>query len=117
MLELVLAYERARVSAEVAADRARGACRQEALAEQRHDRERPEDERDADERELEEREAPGACVGGGVGDDHVHRRSGQREQRAGVRAERERQQQLRRRAADPDRRHDDDGQERRDGPV
>ena len=52
-----------------------------------------------------------------LGDDHVDRRPGQRQQRAGVRAERQRQQQLRRRPAEPHGHHHDDGHERGDRAV
>ena len=77
----------------------------------------PEDERHPHERELEEPEPSDARVACGVGDDHVDRRAGEREHRSGVRAERERQQQLGRRPAEPHRHHHDDRHERRDRPV
>ena len=50
------------------------------------DRDRADEQRDADERELEVAEPAHAGVVGGLRDDHVHRRPGQHEQRAGVRA-------------------------------
>ena len=117
VLELVLLDERARVLAEVGRQHARAALRQQALAEQHDDRDRADQERDADERELEVAEAAHAGVVGGLRDDHVHRRAREHEQRAGVRGERERQQQLRGRAAEPHRHHDDDRQQRGDGAV
>ena len=86
--ERVLRRERARVVAEVGRERARVALRQQPVAERQRDQDHARDQRHADERELEEAEAAG-----GVGDDHVDRRPSQRQQRAGVRAEGEREQQ------------------------
>ena len=74
-------------SAEVGRQAARLARRQQPLAEQQHDHDRPDDQRDADERELEEAEGAAAVGRGGLVDDHVHRRPGERQHRPGVRPE------------------------------
>ena len=95
-LELVLARERPRMPAEVGRDRLAVAVRQQPLAEEDDDRDRADHERHADEREVEvpERLHPGVLRRGVH--DHVDRRARQGEQRAGVGAEGERQQELRR---------------------
>ena len=117
VLEPVVLDERPGVAAEVARDRPRTALRQQPRPEQHDDQDRPDDERDTDERELEEAEAPDPGVGGVVRDDHVDGRAGEREQRARVRGEGDRHQQLRRRAPEPNGHQDDHGGQRRDGGV
>ena len=100
VVELVLVDQRARVVAEVARDR-RAACAAAAAARRRARRSRSSRRRAARRRARtrSSRSCPTPGVVRGLGDDHVHGRPGEREQRAGVRGERERQQQLRRRAA------------------
>jgi hypothetical protein len=87
---------------------------QQPLAEQQRDQDHAGHQRHAHERELEEAEPARA---GGVGDDHVDRCPGQRQQRARVRAEGQREQQPRRRAARAHREHHSDPDERGDGAV
>ena len=116
-VEPVLARERARVAAEVGRDRLAVAVRQQPLAEEDDDRDRARHERDADERELEEPERLDAGVLRRGVDDHVDRRAGQRRASTRVRAECEREQQLRGRPAEPDRQQHDHRQERRDRAV
>ena len=90
---------------------------QQPLAEEDDDRNRAGEQGQADERELEEAEPPDARLVGELGDDHVDRRAGEREQRARVGAEGERQQQLGGRQPQPDRDHGHDGQQRGDRAV
>jgi hypothetical protein len=72
----------------------RAPVRQQALAEQHDDRDRADQQWDADEREVEEAEAARAGLVGGLGYDDVDRSARQDEQRACVRGEGERHQQL-----------------------
>ena len=115
MVELVLRDQRPRVPAEVGSDRARRPRGQQPLPEQQDDRHRPEHQRHPDQREREEPEP--VAPGHRVGDDHVHGRPGQRQQRPGVRGERQRQHQLRGRAPRLHGQHDGDGHQRRHRPV
>ena len=83
VVEPVLLDQRARVVAEVGARSTRGVrCGSSRSPNSTTIAIVAEHERDADERELEEPEAPDARVGRGVGDDHVDRRPGQRQQRS-----------------------------------
>ena len=113
----VLVDERPGEVPEVARHRARLPLRQQPLPEEHHDRDRADQEGHADEGELEEPEPADAGVVGSLGDDHVDGGPGEREERARVRAEGERQQELGRRHADPDRHQRHHGQERRNGAV
>ena len=102
VVEPVLLDERQGVPAEVGRDQLRRPGRQQALAEQHDDHDRPDDQRDADEGELEEPERRAAVGRRRLRDDHVDRRPGERQHRAGVGAEHQRHQQLRRRPAEAD---------------
>ncbi len=112
VLEAILLDERPRVRAEVGRQRVAAPLRQQSLPEKEHDRQRPEERGHSGERELEVAEPAHAGVLGGVEGDHVHRRSGEREQPSGTRGERERHEQLRRRNPEPDCDDDDHRQQR-----
>ena len=90
---------------------------QQALAEQHDDRDRARHQRHADNGEFEIAERPQPGLMRRLGHQHVHRRSGQRQHRAGMRAEHQRHQQLRGRPAEPDRGHDHHRQQRGDRAV
>jgi hypothetical protein len=100
VLEAILTRERPGVQAQIGRDRVPAAGRQQAFAQEQHDRDRAGDERDAHERELEVAEAAHAGVRRVGGGDHVHRGAGQGQERAGMRAERERDEELCRRASE-----------------
>ena len=117
VVERVLIDERPGEVAEVPLHRARLPGRQQPLAEEDDDRDRPGEQRNADERELEEPEPAHPRVIRVPGDDDVDRRPGEREQRPGMRSERERHQDLGRRHAEADGHHGDDGQKGGDGAV
>ena len=99
VVELVLLDQRARVAAEVAARSSAGARsgssrspKSTTIAIMPSDSGRPTSANSKNPK------CPTPASSRRLGDDHVDRRPGQRQQRAGVRAERQRQQQLRRRA-------------------
>ena len=75
------------------------------------------EQEDADIGELEIAEARAPSLERGLVDEHVHRRSGQRQHRAGMGPEDQRHQQLRWRPFQPHRQHHDDGQQGRDRSV
>jgi hypothetical protein len=103
--------------AEVARAGARRVVREQALAEEQHDDHRADDERHADQGEREVSEASVARLGGELRGDDVHRRARERQQRAGVRPERQRQEELAGRAAQAHRRDHDQRHEGRHRPV
>ena len=105
------------VFAQVGRKRLAGPHRQQALAEKDRDGHASGDQRDAHEGELEIAEPAGAGVLGGLEDQHVHRRAGQRQHRARMRAEDQRHQHLRRRTPQTHGHDHDHRQERRDGAV
>ena len=82
VLDSVLRGKRVGVVGEVARDRLGAAVRQQPLAEGDHDGDRPDDEGDANQGELHETDPLETGIDGRIGDDHVHGRSGQREQRS-----------------------------------
>ena len=115
--EAVLLDQRLGVTAEVGRHRGAVAIGQEPLSEEDDDRHRAGEQRHADQGELEEAEAADACVASGLGDQHVHRRSGQGQHRARMRSENQRHQELRGLPLQPDRNHDHHRQQRGDRAV
>jgi hypothetical protein len=91
----VLLDQRLGVTAEIGGHRGAVALGQEPLSEEDDDRHRAREQGDADKRELEEAETADAGIASGFGDEHVHRRAGQREHRAGMGGEDQRHQELR----------------------
>jgi hypothetical protein len=61
-------------------DRRRVPLGQQTVAEEDHDGDRADHERDARVAELQEAHGPDAGIGGGLGDDDVHGRAGERQQ-------------------------------------
>ena len=113
LVEPELLDERPRMIAQVRRQRPALAHRQQQLPEHDRDQDGPDHQRDADERELEIAEPRPPGVERGLEHQHVHRRPGQRQHRAGVRPEHQRHQELRRRPLQPHRHHHDHRQQRR----
>jgi hypothetical protein len=105
------------MGAEVGRQRARAPLRKEAGSDHDHERERHEHQWHADERELEESDATGSRVLARPRDQHVDRRAGQHQQRARVRGEGERYEELGRRNSKADRDHRGHRDQRRDRGV
>ena len=103
--------------AEIGRNRPSGAIRQQPVAEQHDDGDRAEHQRHARDGELEIAERRQPSIRRRLGDQHVHRRSGERKQGSGMRPEHQRHEELRGRTAEPDCHDDNDGQQRGDRPV
>ena len=87
VVQRVVLDQRARMLAQVGGDRLAAAVRQQARAEEQDDGHRAEEQRHADPGELEIAEGGQAGIDRGIGDQDVHRRAGQRQQRAGMAGE------------------------------
>jgi hypothetical protein len=104
-VDCVLSRERPRVLAEIGRDRPNITRRQQTTTEQQHDRNRPQHKRHTNQGEAEIAESVMATLRGRLGDDHVHRRPGQRKHRTGAGRECQRHQERRGRTLDPYRHH------------
>jgi hypothetical protein len=117
LAEPVLGAEGVGEVAEVLGQPLGSAVRKQSPTGEDDDEEGPREQRQPGQGELEEAERPGAGIHGGLADDDVHRRPGEREHRPGVRREGERQEHLGRGEAGARRDDDDDRQQGRDRPV